>query len=53
MVRGFLKAFKSEARRILLTQESDLDFSELERVTPSDLAKVSTEEEIAKKSASK
>ena len=53
MVGGFLKAFKSEARRILLTQKPDLDFSELERVTPSDLAKVAAEEETAKKSASK
>ena len=53
MVRGFLRAFKSEARRILQSQRSDLDFFELERVTPTDLAKVAKEEEAAKKSASK
>ena len=53
MVEGFLKAFKSETRRILLTQKSDLDFSKLEKVTPNNLAKVAAEEEAAKKSASK
>ena len=53
MVGGFLKAFKSEAKRILQTQKSYLDFAELEKVTPSDLAKVASEEEAAKKSTSK
>ena len=53
MVGGFLKAFRSEAWRILLTQKFDLDFLELKRVTPSDLAKVVTEEEAAKKFISK
>ena len=51
MVGGFLKTFKFETQRILLTQKYDLDFYELERVTPSDLAKVAAEEEAAKKSA--
>ena len=53
MVGGFLKAFKSETRRILLTQKYDLDFSELKRVLSSDLVKVAAEEEAAKKSTSK
>ena len=53
MVGGFLKAFKSEALRILLAQNSDLNFSEIKRLTPSELAKVTTEEEAAKKSTSK
>ena len=53
MVGGFLKDFKSKTPRILLTQKSDLDFSELERVSPTDLAKVATEEEATKKSTSK
>ena len=53
MVGGFLKAFKFETRRIILTQNSDLNFSEIEKLTPSDLSKVATEEEAAKKSASK
>ena len=53
MVEGFLKAFKSETQRILLTQKSNLDFSELERVSPSDLVKVAAEEEAAKKFTSK
>ena len=53
MVGGFLKAFKSKTRRILQIQKSDLDFSELEKKTPTDLAKVAKEEEAAKKSASK
>ena len=53
MVSGFLKAFKFETQRILLTQKSCLDFSEIKRVTSSDLAKVAAEEEVAKKSASK
>ena len=53
IVGGFLKAFKSETWKILLTHKSDLDFSELEKVMPSDLAKVAAKEEAAKKSASK
>ena len=53
MVGGFFKAFKSETQRILLTQKSNLDFSELEKVSPSDLAKEAVEEEADKKSASK
>ena len=53
MVKGFLKAFESETQRILLIQKSDLDFFELEKVTPSDLAKIAAEEDDAKKSASK
>ena len=53
MVGGFLKAFKSETRRIMLTQNSNLNFSEIKRLTPSDLAKVVAEEEATKKSASK
>ena len=53
MVGGFLKAFKSETRRIMLTHNPDLDFSEIDRLAPSDLAKVAAEEEAAKKSASK
>ena len=52
MVGGFLRAFKSETRRILQSQSSDLDISELEKMTPSHLAKVANEEEDAKKSAS-
>ena len=52
MVGGFLKAFKSETKRILHSQRSDLDFSELEKMTPTYLAKVVKEEEDAKKSAS-
>ena len=53
MVGGFLRAFKSETKRILQIQKSDLDFLELEKMTPTDLAKVAKEEEDAKKSASK
>ena len=53
IVRRFLKAFKFETRRILLTLKSDLDFFELERVMPSDLEKVVTEDKAAKKSSSK
>ena len=53
MVGGFLKAFKSKAKRIMQIQKFDLNFSELEKVIPSDLAKVASEEEAAKKSASK
>ena len=53
MVGGFLKTFKSETRRIILTQNSDLNFSKIEKLTPSDLAKVAAEEESTKKSASK
>ena len=53
MVGGFLKAFKSEAKRILQVQKYDLDFAELEKVTPSDLAKVASEGKAAKKFASK
>ena len=53
MFGGFLRAFKSEAKRILQFQKSNLNFSELEKVTPSDLAKVASEEEAAKKSTSK
>ena len=53
MVRGFLKAFKSKAKRILQAQKSDFDFAELEKVMPSDLAKVASKEEAAKKSTSK
>ena len=53
MVGGLLRAFKSEAKRILQIQKSDLDFSELEKVTPTDLAMVAKEDEAAKKSASK
>ena len=36
-----------------MTQKFDLDFSELERVTPNNLVKVVAEEKAAKKSASK
>ena len=53
MVGGFLKAFKSKTQRIILTQNSDLYFSEIEKLTPSDLEKVVAEEEAAKKSAFK
>ena len=53
MVGGFLKAFKSKAWRIMLIQNSDLYFSEIEMLTPSDLAKVAAKEEATKKSASK
>ena len=53
MVGGFLREFKSEAKRILQFQKSDLNFSELEKMTLTDLAKVAKEEETAKKSASK
>ena len=45
--------FKSKTRRIMLTQNSDLDFFEIDRLAPSDLAKVGAEEKAAKKSASK
>ena len=51
MVGDFLRAFKSETKRILQSQRSDLDFSELEKMTPTYLAKVAKEEEEAKKSA--
>ena len=40
MVGGFLRAFKSETRRVLRSQRSDLDLSELEEMTPSHLEKV-------------
>ena len=53
MVGGFLRAFKSEAKRILQIQKSDLNFSELEKMTPTDLAKVAKEEEDAKKFTAK
>ena len=53
MVGGFLKAFKSKAKRLLLCQNYGLDFSKIEKLSPSDLAKVAAEEEVAKKSASK
>ena len=53
MVGGFLKAFKSETQRLLLAQNFYLDFSELERLAPSDLAKVVAEEDATKKSAFK
>ena len=52
MVGGFLRAFKSETRRVLQNQRSDLDLSELEEMTPSHLARVAKEEEDARKSAS-
>ena len=52
MVGGFLRAFKSETKRFLQSQRSDLDLSELEKMTPSHMAKVAKEEEDAKKSAS-
>ena len=52
-LEGFLRAFKSETKRILQIQKSDLDFLELEKMTPTDLAKVAKEKEDAKKSASK
>ena len=52
MVGGFLRALKSETKRILQSQRSDLDLSELEKMTPTYLAKVAKEEEDAKKSAS-
>ena len=51
MVGGFLRAFKSETKRILQSQRSDLDFSKLEKMTPTYLAKVAKEEVDAKKSA--
>ena len=52
MVGGFLRAFKSETKRVLLSQRSDLDLTELEEMTPSHLARVAKEEEDARKSAS-
>ena len=52
MVGGFLRAFKSETRRVLQSQRSDLDLSELDEMTPSHLARVAKEEEDARKSAS-
>ena len=52
MVGGFLRAFKSETRRVLQNQRSDLDLSELEEMTPSHLARVAKEEEDARKSTS-
>ena len=52
MVGGFLRAFKSETRRVLQNQRSDLDLSELEEMTPSHLARVAKEEEEAMKYAS-
>ena len=52
MVGGFLRAFKSETRRVLQNQRPDLDLSELEEMTPSHLARVAKEEEDARKSAS-
>ena len=53
MVGEFLKAFKSKTQRILLTQKSNLDFFDLKKVKPSDLAKIAVEEEVAKKSVAK
>ena len=50
MVGGFVKAFKSEVWRILYSQHSDLDLSEVDKITAIDLAKVAKEEEEAKKS---
>ena len=52
MVGGFLRAFKSETRRVLQSQRSNLDLSELEEMTPSHLEKVAKEEEDARKSTS-
>ena len=52
MVGGFLRAFKSETKRVLQNQRPDLDLSELEEMTPSHLARVAKEEEDAMKSAS-
>ena len=52
MVRSFLRAFKSKTKRIFQSQRFDLDFSELEKMTPTYLAKVAKEEKEAKKSAS-
>ena len=52
MVGGFLRAFKSETRRVLLSQRPDLDLSKLEEMTPSHLAKVAKDEEDTKKAAS-
>ena len=52
MVGGFLRAFKSETRRVLQSQRSDLDLLELEEMTHSHLARVAKEEEDARKSAS-
>ena len=53
MVKRFLKAYKSESRRILLAQHGDLDFSELEKLTSNDLARLATEEDAIKMSVSK
>ena len=53
MVMGFLKVYKSESQRVLLAQHSDLNFSKLEKLTPSDLAWLSSEEEAVKKSTAK
>ena len=44
MVGDFLRVFKSETKRILQSQRSDLDFSELEKMTPTYLDKVAKEE---------
>ena len=44
MVGDFLRAFKSETKRILQSQRSDLDISELQKMTPSHLVKVAKEE---------
>ena len=52
MVKKFFKAFKSECRRILLAQHPDLDFSELEKITSNDLAKLAAEDEALKNSSS-
>ena len=53
MVKRFFKAYKSECRRMLSTQHSDLDFSKLEKITPNDLARLDTKEEATNKSISK
>ena len=49
MVGGFVKAFKSEARRILHGVHPDLDLTEIDKITAIDLARVAKEEEEAKK----
>ena len=52
-MKGFLKAYKSECRRILHAQHGDLDFSKLEKIIPNDLPKLATKEYSINKSTSK
>lgn len=47
MVARLLKAYRSECCMILSSQNPNFDFSDLERLTPSDLARLAKEEETS------